>query len=154
MAISFYNIKSKEVRVATSEPMIAAYLNSSNMGPNTFQGQDFGWRLAPEIVVRMKNIKSNFALLDKIAAQFKRPLENLSDSDILRYISAADEKATLFNSPTNDFTGEYEEEIRVLEGPSEEDIAKEKAIREQLKEEARAEVEAELKEKANTAKKK
>jgi hypothetical protein len=115
MAIKFYNIRSKEIRVAETEPMIAAMWGSSDRSPNVLQGQDFGWRLAPEVVVRLKRIKADMRTLERIAVRYAIPLENVDERAILKYISdmTAEEEAPVAQEA--DYSDEYEAEIRKLE---------------------------------------
>lgn len=115
MAVKFFNIRSKEVLVAENEPQISALWSSSDRSPNITQGQDFGWRMAPEVVVEMKKIKQDLPTLQLIAAQTQRPLEDIGEPEILLFISA---KTAAENAPIaqeGDYTDEYESEIRRLE---------------------------------------
>lgn len=117
MALKFFNIKTKEVLTAETEPHIAALYNSSDKGPNVSQGQDFGWRLAPAVVVRMREIKEDFDMMLRIAKIYNHNVDELSDWDILNYISTyetpnADDATVASDS---DYTDEYSEEIRKLE---------------------------------------
>lgn len=115
MAIKYFNIKSKEVRVAETEPQIAAMWGSSDRSPNATFGQDFGWRLAPEVVVEMKRIKQDGSTLERIASRYRMQLEDLSEKEILQWIS---EKTDAKNAPVAgeaDYTDEYNQEIRRLE---------------------------------------
>lgn len=119
MSIKFLNIRSKEVRVAKSEPHITAMWASSDRSPNVSQGQDFGWRLAPEVVVEMKQIKNDNTLMLQIAQMYNRPLEDVGEPEILAYISdkTRDEDAPVADDA--DYTDEYQAEIRRLEGVDE-----------------------------------
>ena len=115
MAVKFFNIRSKEVLVADTEEKISALWASSDRSPNITQGQDFGWRMAPEVVVEMKRIKQDLPTLQHIAAQTMRPLEDVGEPEILLFISA---KTAAENAPLaqdGDYTDEYESEIRRLE---------------------------------------
>lgn len=114
MAIKFVNVHSKETRVAETEPMIAAMWSSSDRSPNITQGQDFGWRLAPEVVVEMERISRDPQMLERIAARTNRPLEDIKEPDILKYIS---DKTAPENAPqpnADDGLDEYQAEIRRL----------------------------------------
>lgn len=118
MSLKFYNIKSKEIRVADSEPMISAMWASGDRGPNAQNGQDFGWRLAPEVVVELKRIKKNTAILESIAIKFKKSVDELKETDILKYIS---DKTRVDDAPSGqegDYEDEYMAEIRALENSS------------------------------------
>lgn len=57
--IGFYNIKTGETRYAQLEAQIQAYINSSDIGINASRDQDFGWRLAPDWVKRVKAFRRN-----------------------------------------------------------------------------------------------
>lgn len=108
MALKFFNIRSGEIRVAETPEMIAAMWSSSDRGPNVNQGQDFGWRLAPEVVVELKRIARNSALLQEIAVRYKRPLEDVGEKEILKYIS---DKTKAKDAPVAQ-DGDYEDTYR------------------------------------------
>lgn len=119
MALNWINIRSGLKTVAETEPQIAALWASSDHSPNITQGQDFGWRLAPEVVVEMRQIMSDVTLMERIAARFKKGFEDLSEIDILTWIS---NKTTLEAAPeveVSDFQNDYERQIRSLEGKPE-----------------------------------
>lgn len=115
MALKYFNIRSREIRVADTEPMIAALWSSSDRGPNVQQGQDFGWRLAPEVVVEMKRIKSDIMKLQEIAVRYMRPLEDVGERDILQYISDRTPRDSAPIAQEGDYEDEYLAEIRSLE---------------------------------------
>lgn len=115
MAIKFFNIRSKEVQVADTEPKIAALWSSSDHSPNITQGQDFGWRLAPEVVVAMKRIKQDQNQLMIISSRYSVPLENIGEPQILQYISDRTSPDHAQVASDADYTDEYNEEIRRLE---------------------------------------
>lgn len=52
--VGFFNIKSGETHYARMEPQIQAFINSSDLGINASRGQDFGWRLEPAWVQKIK----------------------------------------------------------------------------------------------------
>lgn len=117
MALKFFNIRSGETLTAESEPQIAALWSSSDHSPNVSQGQDMGWRLAPEVAVKLKIIKQDINILKEIALRIQRPLEDVSEPDILGYISA---QTTPENAPVatqEDFQDAYDMEIRRLTNP-------------------------------------
>lgn len=127
MAIKFKNIRSGEVRVAETEPMIAAMFNSSDMGPNVMQGQDFGWRLAPEVVVQMNRIKSNQQTMMLIGQMYNLMLQDIDDKAILQYIS---DQTAVEDAPVaqkGDYEDTYRKEIRELEEAEREAFEKMKA---------------------------
>lgn len=114
MAIAFFNIRSKETLIADTEPMISALWSSSDHSPNITQGQDFGWRLAPEVVVEMDAIKADEQKIIEIAHRYNRLPEDVNEPDILTYIS---DKTAPQNAPVandGDYQDEYDEEVRKL----------------------------------------
>lgn len=114
MPIKWFNIRSKEVQVAETEPQISAMWASSDHSPNITQGQDFGWRLAPEVVVEMKQIKQNQNLLLQIANRYQIMSEDLDEKAILQYIS---DNTLLSEAPIageGDYQDEYDAEVRRL----------------------------------------
>lgn len=115
MAVKFFNIRSKEVRVADTEPLISAMWASSDRSPNITQGQDFGWRLAPEVVVELKQIKQDYSMLERIAIRYNVTISDVDEKLILQYIS---DKTTAANAPLaqeEDYSDDYDAEIRRLE---------------------------------------
>lgn len=112
MAIKFFNIRSKETRIADSEPKIAAMWSSSDRSPNITQGQDFGWRLAPEVVVEMEEIMQDPVKMERIAVRQGRPLEDIGEKEVLTYISS---QTALADAPVIDESeniDEYQKQIR------------------------------------------
>lgn len=86
--IEFVNIKSGE-RVKLEDPHhIGAYLNSSDLGVNSNKGQDFGWRLAPEIVVRIEEMSQDGELLDKLATRLGVGVDEVTIIHLVQHISA------------------------------------------------------------------
>lgn len=115
MSLTFVNIKSGERRVCHTEPMIAAHLNTSDRNPNAMQGQDMGWRLAPETVIELERISSDPVTLQTIAATFGILLESVSESDILTYISMQNqEEVTGAKVNTRELQHQYEADIARL----------------------------------------
>jgi hypothetical protein len=72
---------------ASRQAHIAAYLNSSDMSPNALKGQDFGWRLSPEIVVEMERIRTDITVLDLLARRIGISIDDIRDFHILNYIA-------------------------------------------------------------------
>lgn len=64
--IGFFNIKSGETRYARLEAQIQAYINSSDLGINASRDQDFGWRLAPEWVKKVKEFRRNESRMERL----------------------------------------------------------------------------------------
>lgn len=115
MAIKYFNIKSKEVRVAETEPHISALWASSDRSPNITQGQDFGWRLAPEVVVELKKIKQDFDQIAAIGRRYQTLPEDVDEKMILQFISDKTSIEDAKVASEQDYTDEYEQEIRRLE---------------------------------------
>lgn len=115
MAIAFFNIRSKETVVAETEPQISALWASSDRSPNITQGQDFGWRLAPAVVVQMKQIKQDYSKLQEIANRARISVEEVDEKAILEYISAhtGTEQAPVADDA--DYSDEYNDDIRRLQ---------------------------------------
>lgn len=112
MAVKWFNIRTKEVRVAETEPQIAAMWNSSDKGPNVQQGQDFGWRLAPEIVVKIREIREDQYTMLRIAQGAMVSVDEVDDKMILAYISSQTNVDDAPVANDDDFTDEYNAEIR------------------------------------------
>lgn len=115
MALKFYNIRSKEILVADTEPKIAALYNSSDRSPNVSQGQDFGWRIAPEVVVELRRIKRNAEILKQIASNINKALNEVSEIDVLKYISDMTDLEVAPDVDPEDYEDEYRAEIKRLE---------------------------------------
>lgn len=119
MAVKFFNIKSGESRTAVTEPMIAAYFNSSDRHVNALVGQDMGWRLAPETLKRMQEVRNDSTKLMQIATSFQLPLDAIGDTDILYWISLEDdrEEAVSRQQKEASYAEQYEAEVRALNAP-------------------------------------
>jgi hypothetical protein len=93
--IKFENKRTGEVAIFTGEQEVnmrnahmAAYLNSSDMGPNSgVRGQDFGWRLSPEVVVSMDEVRGDYEALDTISRKLGVPIDGIKDFHILSYVA-------------------------------------------------------------------
>lgn len=116
MSIKFLNIRSNEIAVARTEPHITAMWASSDRSPNVMQGQDFGWRMAPEVVVEMDRIKADPAMMLKLATLYQRPLDDVGEPEILAYISSQTPDDSAPTAQLGDYTEEYQAEIRRLKG--------------------------------------
>lgn len=116
MPIAFFNIRSKETVVAETEPQIAALWASSDRSPNITQGQDFGWRLAPAVVIEMKKIKQDWAKLQEIANRYRMSVEDVDEKAILQYISDFSNQSSDPDVATDeDYSDDYNDEIRRLQ---------------------------------------
>lgn len=123
--ISFENIKTGEVVTfsGTQNPLtrqahMAAYLNSSNMSPNALKGQDFGWRLAPEVVDRIEAVKGDLQTLTALSRAIGVPIDELKDFHILNYIAeqefAAEALRARQSGESSVHEQSYEERVRAL----------------------------------------
>jgi len=119
MAIKFFNIKTGETRVAETEPHITAMWASSDRSPNITQGQDFGWRLAPEVIVEVKRIASDQHQLMIIASRIGKPLEDVTEPDILSYVSTRVSAKDAPVATDEDYSDVYDNEIRRLKDEGE-----------------------------------
>lgn len=96
--ITFENIKTGEKVVFTGEQeaasrsaQMAAFLNSSDLSPNAGQrGQDFGWRLAPEIIAEMDAVRQDVEILEKISRRIGIGMDDIRDYHILSYVADKD----------------------------------------------------------------
>ncbi|MES2367791.1 MAG: hypothetical protein V4563_18080 [Pseudomonadota bacterium] len=85
--IPFYSIRTDETHYAKLEPTIQAYINSSDMGINASRGQDFGWRLAPEWVQKVRDFIDDETKMDTLAAKLRlEEGESPSTIQILNYM--------------------------------------------------------------------
>ena len=129
MAIKFFNTRSKEIVVAETEPQITAMWASSDHSPNITQGQDFGWKLAPEVVVKMKQIKRDPRMIQEIAVRYGILTDSVGEPEILNYISdqtSADDAPVAMEA---DYTDEYDAEVRRLERAADEATQKSTATK-------------------------
>lgn len=67
--IGFFNVKSGETHYARLEPQIQAYINSSDMGINASREQDFGWRLEPEWVKKVKAFRRDENKMERLVSR-------------------------------------------------------------------------------------
>lgn len=93
MKVEFENIKSGErvnfdgiAEANLRAAQIDAYVNSSNLGVNSNRGQDYAWRLAPEVAAHFDVIKSDFNQLNTISKATGVNVDDLSDGIILGYM--------------------------------------------------------------------
>jgi len=110
MAIKFFNVNSGEERVATTEPMITAFWASSDRSPNVREGQDFGWRLDPEVAAQLDEIRRDVTVLEKIATKHRVSIEDVSEGHIIKYISSTSD--TTSAPVSKDLQEEYQERVR------------------------------------------
>lgn len=67
--VEFYNIKSGDTHYLRSEPQIQGYINSSDKGVNASRGQDFGWRLGPSWVKKIRQFRKNSTKMELLASR-------------------------------------------------------------------------------------
>jgi hypothetical protein len=118
VGIEFFNVNSGEKRVADSEALITAFYNSSNLHVNAMVGQDFGWRLAPATVKRMRDIRDDDALMDRIVTRFRlTEVSEVTDPHLLTYMFQEDvrNKARSESNESSQFARQYEDELRALD---------------------------------------
>lgn len=102
---------------------MAAFLNSSDLGPNAGQrGQDFGWRLSPEVVAEIRKTKSNFNKMQEIARLKGCSVDDLRDHNILDYIANQEfaKRAMESNQNAQNDTHEsdYNKRVEALTNPN------------------------------------
>lgn len=120
-----------ETRVASTVEHIAAFFNSSNEGPNAKNKQDFGWRLAPEDLVELERLKEDANVMERIAATYQIPVEDVADYNVLKYMASTRFKSTARDTKNEDRTYESDYDRRVRE-------AREGKTTEPAKQEAKA----------------
>jgi hypothetical protein len=67
--ISFFSIRTGETHFCKLEPTIAAYINSSDIGINASRGQDYGWRLSPEWVKKVRDFRRDSTQMSILTAK-------------------------------------------------------------------------------------
>ena len=118
MAISFFNIRTKEQVTLERPHQIGAYINSSDLGVNSNKGQDFGWRLAPEIVVKLDEMRMNPELLDNMSKRLGVPIDELTTIHLVQQISYEEDlerrRKEMRVNREPEFKQEYEQQIDKL----------------------------------------
>ena len=124
--ISFTRLKDGEVITFSAntdtnarQAQIAAFINSSDLGPNSDRGQDFTWRLSPEIVVEVNSIKRDPKILTEISRNIGLYIEDIQIQHIINYLiekydaeAAAEQGLEDDNLP---FEGQYKAQIEAIE---------------------------------------
>lgn len=67
--VAFFSVKSRETRYAKMEAQIQGYLNSSDMGINASRGQDYGWRLHPDWVKKVRAFRRDETKMSALQAR-------------------------------------------------------------------------------------
>lgn len=88
VGIAFENVETGEIRVASTVEHIAAFFNSSDLGPNARNKQDYKWRLSPEDLVELEELKEDAAVMERIAAAYQIPIEDVADYNVLKYMAS------------------------------------------------------------------
>lgn len=115
--MKFVNVKTGESVTFTAEQdagsrqaHIAAYLNSSDMSPNALKGQDFGWRLDPEVKSELERIRSDASVLDEIGRRIGVAIDDIRDFHIVDYIADREFTRAAVAQREATATTKYEEE--------------------------------------------
>jgi len=93
-----------ETRTVGTVEHIAAFFNSSDEGPNAKNKQDFGWRLAPEDLIELEDLKNDPVIMDRIASAYQIPAEDVADYNVLKFMAAK-----RFSVVKNDTRGEMKD---------------------------------------------
>lgn len=104
--IGFFNIKSGETHYLKLEAQIQAYINSSDMGINASRGQDFGWRLDPEWVKKVKAFRRDATQMSILAS--KNSGQKPTTVQILYYLYG--EQLRAFEEQVEENENPYEEQ--------------------------------------------
>lgn len=112
--IPFFSIKTGETMFGRLEPTIAAFINSSDMGINASRGQDYGWRLAPEWVKKIRAFRADEDKMEALAAKLR--LEDgvaPNTTQILYYIYGRQVRTYLqrLQEEENPFEDQYQRDI-------------------------------------------
>lgn len=113
VGIKFFNVNTGEERVASTSEHIAAFFNSSDLGPNAKNHQDFGWRLSAETVAEMEIIKEDPAIMAQIASVYQIPPDEVADYNVLKYIADQRFRAAAIASREQgkDYRSDYEKAV-------------------------------------------
>ena len=124
--ITFENIKTGEKVVFTGEQEagsrnahMAAYLNTSDLSPNAgMRGQDFGWRLAPEVIAEMDAVRQDYDTLERISKRLGVGIDDIRDFHILSHVAdrsfAEDAKRARVDVPTStELEDDYRARVKV-----------------------------------------
>lgn len=112
--IAFFSIKTGETMYAKLEPTIAAFINSSDMGINASRGQDYGWRLDPEWVKKIRAFRADEDAMDRLAAKLRlEDGQSPSTTQILYYIYGRQVRAYLqsLQEYENPYENQYQDAI-------------------------------------------
>jgi hypothetical protein len=135
--IKFENIRTGEVveftgaqEVNARNAHMAAYLNASDLSPNAgIRGQDFGWRLAPEVIAEMELVRNDYDSLERISKRLGVGIDDIRDFHILSYVAersfAEDAKAARANQPApSDLEDDYRARVKAAKQGTNPDVVK------------------------------
>lgn len=107
--IPFFSIRTGETHYGKLEATISAYINSSNMGINASRGQDYGWRLAPEWVQKVRDFKRDATKMSILTAknQGQKPttvqiLYYMYGEELSRYFESMEENENPYEQQYQD----------------------------------------------------
>lgn len=112
--IAFFSIKTGETMHAKLEPTIAAFINSSDMGVNASRGQDYGWRLDPEWVKKIRAFRADEDSMDRLSTKLRlEDGQSPSTTQILYYIYGRQVRAYLqrLQEHEDPFAEQYQQAI-------------------------------------------
>lgn len=125
MSVKFFSVRSGEVVHAETEPMIAAYFNSSDLNPNGIV-QDYGWRIHPDMVKRIREFEEDEDAMEKLADKLQIPAENVATYHVLKFLSDRDDRENrkAQEKDSNKYQEQYERELaEALSGADTEEVA-------------------------------
>lgn len=116
--IGFFSVKTGETHYCKLEPTIAAYINSSDMGINASRGQDFGWRLDPEWVKRVKAFRRDRTQMQILSAANNG--QKPTTIQILHYLYGEEVRAYQEDLEENEnpYEDQYQDEISGRNSPA------------------------------------
>lgn len=112
MSVKFFSVRSGEVVHAETEPMIAAYFNSSDLNPNGIV-QDFGWRVHPTLKAKIAELEEDEDFIRSLGKELEIPEENVATYHILKYLSDKEdrEKRKAEKAKDNQYQEQYDREL-------------------------------------------
>lgn len=112
--IAFFSVQTGETMYGRLEPTIAAFINSSDMGINASRGQDYGWRLDPEWVKKIRAFRADEDSMDRLSAKLRlEDGQSPSTTQILYYIYGRQVRAYLqrLQEEEQPFAEQYQRDI-------------------------------------------
>lgn len=107
--IPFFSIRTGETHYGKLEATISAYINSSDIGINASRGQDYGWRLAPEWVKRVRDFRRDATKMSILTAknQGQKPttlkiLYHMYGEELARYFESMEDQENPYEEQYND----------------------------------------------------